>query len=109
MDKDKQQEESTRFEPWCIERLMRLKGTYIGRSRFGKGQAVFRDGTEIAHFHSDGAIDLRLGKHEIVKIKKRDDVSRDIVFRRGSSDWVEILPTELGRTLVEEFVRSIEV
>lgn len=42
--------------------LRAVPGLDLRRSRFGNGDAYFRGTAEVAHFHTDHELDLRLGK-----------------------------------------------
>lgn len=65
--------------------LKTVPGLEIRRSRFGNGDAFFRGSLEVAHFHVDHELDLRLGK----------DLGRTVKLRIGEAvsahgEWVTI-------------------
>lgn len=65
--------------------LKAVPGLEVRRSRFGNGDAFFRGSAEVAHFHADHELDLRLGKA----------LGRAVKFRIGEAasphgEWVTI-------------------
>jgi hypothetical protein len=71
-------------------RLLELPGLEARRSRCGPDVAFFLEGAEIAHFHADDEIDVRLTK-KVLRIN-REALAGDprVVPRRSASDWVAV-------------------
>lgn len=70
-------------------RILRLPGVELRPSRFTGDEAFFAGRREIAHFHGERTIDIRLTRARIRALK--DDLEADRrVTLRGSSDWCEL-------------------
>ena len=70
--------------------ILELDGVQLGTSRHTGAEAFFLGKTEIAHFHGDDEIDLRLTKRaqkEYAELVRGD--SR-VTFRESGSDWIAI-------------------
>jgi hypothetical protein len=80
-------------------------------SRYGDSKSYFVGGREIAHFHGDSRMDLRLTKEEIRRLKSEQALDRRVRTRGPSAEWAEIHVTELkdipyAISLVEEAIRA---
>lgn len=65
-------------------RILGVGGIELRRSRFTRGEAFFAGRREIAHFHGDRVLDIRLTR---ARIRTMGAVPRVTV--RGGSDWCE--------------------
>ncbi len=91
-------------------RIAALAGAEEGPSKFGGGTAgaFSLHGREFAHFHGETALDVRLPRAEQKALRGDPRV----VFRKSSSDWVEVLfPTRADEDfafgLVEKAWRAV--
>lgn len=92
-------------------RVLALGDVVQSPSMFSDGTALWVDGTEIAHFDSDGALDLRLTRKVIGQLRPRLREDPRVSFRRSpSSDWIElrIAADEDEELLVELVSRAAE-
>jgi hypothetical protein len=73
-----------------IERVARVTGAAVGEASLGDGPAVFVGKREIAHFHPDGSLDVRLTK-KLIRAR-HDELRADarVTLRPGASDWLEV-------------------
>jgi hypothetical protein len=74
-----------------IKKLERIPGLEDRPSKVAGGSAIFFKGKEIAHFHNDNEIDIRLTK----KVIRREGLnhhsdSKIHRHRSPSSEWIEI-------------------
>ena len=91
--------------------LLDLPGLERRPSRYGDSFSYFVGSREIAHFHGDGRMDVRLTR-EVIKYRKSEGGFDPRVKTRGpSADWVSVslekstdLPYVLS--LVEEALRA---
>lgn len=62
----------------------------VSEGVFTPGPAIWVGKREVAHFDSDGALDLRLTK-EVIR-HGRDELSADprVALKRAGSDWIEV-------------------
>jgi hypothetical protein len=68
-------------------------------------------GREIAHFHGETRMDLRLTKEEIKRLKTEHALDDRIRTRGPSAEWAEVHVTELkdipyAISLVEQAIRA---
>jgi hypothetical protein len=95
-----------------LERQMAgLPGLERRASRFGHAFAYFTGDREIAHFHGDHRLDVRLTRELIRQRKKEGGIDPRIRTRGPSADWAAVRieePTDvsLALTLVEEALRA---
>lgn len=81
------------------------------RSRFGNACAYFLGGQEIAHFHGDGRMDVRLTRQPIREMKIEGILDPRVRIRGPSADWATV-PLGAGRDvslaveLVEDAIRT---
>ena len=70
--------------------LRKLDGVMESAGAFREGDAFWVNGKEIAHFHGEHAIELRLTKPEISA--RRGELRADprVELRAGSSDWITV-------------------
>ena len=93
------------------ERLGELPGLERRRSRWEPGEAYFVGDREIAHFHGDGRMDIRLTKERIRELKSEGGLDPRVQTRGASAHWATLrldgprdLPLALA--LVEEAIRA---
>ena len=60
------------------------------KSRFSKEEALFVGKREIAHFHSNNEIDVRLTRPEIRRRELRKSSDPRIHFTSPGSDWIVV-------------------
>jgi len=80
-------------------------------SRYGDSQSYFVGPREIAHFHGDERMDLRLTKEEIRRLKAEHTLDHRVRTRGASAEWAEIHVLKLtdipyAMSLVEEAIRA---
>jgi hypothetical protein len=92
-------------------KLLEIPGVVRGPSRYGHG-AAYRCGIrEIAHFHGEERMDIRLTR-EVIRLRRAEGgFDRRVRTRGPSADWVELLVTsaddiQIAIHLVEEAVRA---
>lgn len=74
-----------------IKKLERISGLEDHPSKVAGGSAIFYNGKEIAHFHDDNEIDIRLTKKIIRKEGLNHPSGSKIHKHRSpSSEWIEI-------------------
>jgi len=93
------------------KRLLELPGVELRPSRYGHGPSFVTGGREIAHFHGETRMDVRLTKEEIRLRAAEGTLDRRIHTRGPSAEWVEIhVDTEreiaFAVALVEDAVRA---
>jgi hypothetical protein len=78
----------TDLEHTLRQRLRRVDGVIESDSMFGEEMAYWVNGKEVAHFHGDRAVELRLTRSVIRALKPalRDDPR--VQLRTSSSDWI---------------------
>jgi hypothetical protein len=92
-------------------KLLEIPGVARGPSRVGHGAAYFSGDREIAHFHGDERMDIRLTR-ELIRVRKQEGGFDERVRTRGpSADWVELFVRRvqdipLALELVEDAVRA---
>jgi hypothetical protein len=74
-----------------VEKLKAFEGLEDKPSKVAGGSAIFYNGKEIAHFHNDNEIDVRLTK----KIIKREGLTHPTDSqihhqRSANSEWIEL-------------------
>ena len=81
------------------------------RSRFGDGYSYFLASREIAHFHGDGRLDIRLTRQRIRELKGDGALDPRVRTRGPSADWATV-PLEgpqdlsLALEMIDEAVRA---
>jgi Family of unknown function (DUF5519) len=93
------------------ERIAEIPGVVRRPSRFGHAHAYFVGDREIAHFHGDGRLDVRLTRDEIRGRVAEHSFDERVKTRGPSADWVAVRVTEhrdlgLALALVEDAVRA---
>lgn len=92
-------------------RLAEVPNLIRRRSRFGNAYAYFVGSREIAHFHGDGRMDVRLTRQRIREMKGEEVLDPRVRTRGPSADWATV-PLDDGRViplaveLVEEAMRA---
>jgi hypothetical protein len=97
-----------KLKEMLVKKLQTLEGFEDRPSKVSGGSAIFFQGKEMAHFHSQNEIDVRLTK----KIIKSEGLShpKDSQFhpKRGpSSEWIELQFRSVNQ--VEEIVRLFKL
>jgi hypothetical protein len=93
------------------QRLSEIPGVTRHPSRFGDADSYFSGDREIAHFHGDQRLDVRLTK-EVIRERKAEHAFDARVRTRGpSAEWVAVQigtaqDIPLAVSLVEEAVRA---
>jgi len=80
-------------------------------SRFGDSLSYVVGGREIAHFHGDSRMDVRLTREEIRRLKTEQALDHRVRTRGPSADWAEVHVTNAkdipyAVSLVEEAIRA---
>lgn len=70
--------------------LRALPRVEAGRSRFGEADAYFVDGREFAHFERGDALDLRLTRSVISRLRPELKADPRVELRKSPSDWVVV-------------------
>jgi hypothetical protein len=70
--------------------LAGIDGVLESDSAFKEGQAFWVDGTEIAHFEGEHAIDIRLTRGQIRARRTELRADPRVLLRSSSSDWLTI-------------------
>jgi len=91
--------------------IANLPGVEERPSRYGHGRSFAAGGREIAHFHGDERLDVRLTRAEIRARKRAGGLDGRLMSRGSSSDWVEIRivgapDVAFALSVVEEAVRA---
>jgi hypothetical protein len=74
-----------------MEKLRQIPGIEERASKVSGGSALFFNGKEIAHFHHDNEIDIRLTRKIIRQEGLHHPVDSKIHLHRSpSSDWIEV-------------------
>lgn len=74
-----------------FKKLQRIPGLEDRPSKVSGGSAIFYKGKEIAHFHNDNEIDVRLTKKVIRQEGLNHQSDSEIHKHRSpSSEWIEI-------------------
>jgi len=91
-----------------IEKLEKIPGLEDRPSTVAGGSAIFYKNKEIAHFHNNNEIDIRLTK-KIIKLEKLSQPNdSNFHHHRGpSSEWIEL--RFKNETQVEEVVRLFKL
>lgn len=92
-------------------RLTEVPGLDQRRSRYGHGGAYFVGEREVAHFHGENRMDVRLTREVIREHKARGPMDPRVRTRGSSADWVEVRVSETSDlayalSLVEEAARA---
>ncbi len=90
-----------------VKRLEEITGLEDRPSKVAGGSAVFFRNKEIAHFHNDNEIDVRLTK----KVIKPEGLTHhaDSIFhlKRANSEWIELRFSTMQQ--VDEVVRLFKI
>jgi len=92
-------------------RLQELPLLTRRKSRFGDSHAYFLAEREIAHFHGDDRMDVRLTKERIRELKAAGPLDPRVQTRGPSADWAAVRVSvesdlALAIELVEEAIRA---
>jgi Family of unknown function (DUF5519) len=92
-------------------RLSEIPGVARRKSRFGHSHAYFAGDREIAHFHGDQRLDVRLTREKIRECVSEHAFDERVKTRGPSADWVtvrviEIRDIPLALSLIEDAVRA---
>ena len=87
------------------ERLLLNSGLVRRPSRHGDSHSYFVGTREIAHFHGDGRMDVRLTRQVIGELKQKGTLDRRVQTRGPSADWAKVaLDDEADLVLALELV-----
>lgn len=80
-------------------------------SRYGHSSSYFVGDREIAHFHRDSRMDVRLTKEVIRRLKAEQALDHRVRTRGSSAEWAEVRVAEerdvpYAIYLVEEAIRA---
>jgi Family of unknown function (DUF5519) len=92
-------------------KMAQLPGLARRPSRYGDAFSYFVGNREIAHFHRDGRMDIRLTKERIRELKQEGFLDDRVRTRGASANWAavrigQISDVEYAIRLVEEAIRS---
>jgi hypothetical protein len=92
-------------------RLAEIPGLTHRASRWGHSLAYFVGDREIAHFHGDGRMDVRLTKERIRELKAEHRLDGRVKTRGPSAEWAAVAlstPKDLplALSLVEDAMRA---
>lgn len=77
-----------------VERKLRqLDGAVEGESMFSDGQAWWVNGKEIAHFHTDDELEIRLTKAVIREQRAALKADDRVTLRPSGADWITVTVT----------------
>ncbi|HEV2316930.1 MAG TPA: luciferase family protein [Thermoplasmata archaeon] len=91
--------------------LSELPGLTRRPSRYGDGQSFFVADREIAHFHGDHRLDVRLTRARIRELKTEGELDARVITRGRTADWVEVALSRVediafATLLVEDAIRA---
>lgn len=92
-------------------KITQLPGIHRRPSRYGDGHSFFVAEREIAHFHGDGRMDVRLTSGRIRELKASSVLDSRVQTRGSSAQWATVAverttDVEYAVSLVEEAVRA---
>lgn len=92
-------------------KLKEVPGLARRRSRFGDAFSYFLGDREIAHFHGDGRMDVRLTRERIREMKSDGTLDSRVRTRGPSAHWATVPLADardvaLALALVEEAMRA---
>jgi hypothetical protein len=68
--------------------LLAIDGVQLGESVFSEGEAFWVNGKQVAHYMSDGHMEIRLTKPMISANRTRLKADPRVELRRNASDWL---------------------
>jgi hypothetical protein len=75
----------------ALERgLVAIPGVERRPSRYGDGLSYFTGAHEIAHFHGDRRLDVRLARQELRELRAEGPIDQRLRTRGRVADWAEI-------------------
>jgi len=94
-------------------KIRELPGLVPGPSRYGHGSAYRAGGREVAHFHGDSRMDIRITRDVIRDRSAEGGFDARVRTRGDSSEWVEVRFSSsrdfpLVLSLLEEAMRANE-
>ena len=96
------------FRKLLVQNLLEIEGVEERASKVAGGSALFYKGKEIAHFHNDHEIDVRLTKKVIEKEGLTHPSDSEVHSnRKPGSQWFEIRFRNAGQ--VKETVRLFRI
>ena len=104
-------ESSVSIRRYLERRLEELPGLTRRPSRSGGSRSYFLAGREVAHFHGDQRMDLRLTKERVPKLKSAGLLDSRVTIRGQYAEWVAVALTdprdvEYALQLLEELIRA---
>jgi hypothetical protein len=80
----------------ALERgLVAIPGVERRPSRYGDGLSYFTGAREIAHFHGDRRLDVRLTREELREFRAEGPIDQRLRTRGRVADWAEIQLEEM--------------
>lgn len=73
-----------------MDRCATLVGAALGEGAFSPGPAIWVGTREVAHFDSDGALDVRLTKQLIRQRREEFKANPRVSLRGSGSDWLAV-------------------
>jgi hypothetical protein len=91
--------------------MQQLPGLAHRPSRYGDALSYFVGDREIAHFHGDGRMDVRLTKDRIRELKQEGTLDGRVKTRGASANWAAVRVSQASDVpyairLVEEAIRA---
>jgi hypothetical protein len=91
--------------------MQQLPGLARRPSRYGDAFSYFVGSREIAHFHGDGRMDVRLTKERIRELKESGALDARVKTRGASANWAAVQVATASDIpyavqLVEEAIRA---
>ena len=89
------------------DRLAAVDGVIVSESMFGARDAYWVNGKEIAHFETDGVIEVRLTKAVIRERRTALKADARVELRPSGADWITVrFVDETDAAFVVELVTS---
>jgi hypothetical protein len=73
--------------------LLKIDGVVEAPGVFNEGDAMWVNGTQIAHFIDDHQMEIRLTKREISSHRPRLKADSRVELRKNASDWMKVTIT----------------
>jgi hypothetical protein len=70
--------------------LLRIDGVVESPGIFHDEDAFWVNGKQIAHFHGDDVMEIRLTRRLISELRGRLKAMSSVAFRSGASDWISV-------------------
>lgn len=101
--------ESADLQAELREALTTIDSLLEGESMFSDRDAYWANGTEVVHFESDGAVEVRLTKGVISARRAALKADSRVELRRSGADWLTVHMAEAADiAFVVDLVRAAE-